>query len=59
MDSPIWGMMMSVGMISFHAAHGSDRGPDANEYYIVCRSRNGKLNVDPSPSFEKLKGVRF
>ena len=23
MDSPIWGMMMSVGMSSFHAAHGS------------------------------------
>src|SRR5579885_267657 len=22
MDSPIWGMMMSVGMISFHEAHG-------------------------------------
>jgi hypothetical protein len=21
MDSPIWGMMMSVGMISFHEAH--------------------------------------
>ena len=26
MDSPIWGMMMSVGMISFHAAHDSERG---------------------------------
>ena len=25
MDSPIWGMMMSVGMISFHAAQGSER----------------------------------
>ena len=37
MDSPIWGMMMSVGMISFHAAHGSDGGPDANEYYSGLR----------------------
>jgi hypothetical protein len=25
MDSPIWGMMMSVGMISFHEAHGPQK----------------------------------
>ena len=30
MDSPIWGMMMSVGMISFHAAHSSNSRAGCN-----------------------------
>jgi hypothetical protein len=33
MDSPIWGMMMSVGIFSFHDCLLSNRGPDANGYY--------------------------
>jgi hypothetical protein len=37
MDSPIWGMMMSVGMISFHAAHGWGHRADANKYYSGLR----------------------
>src|ERR1700728_376182 len=37
MDSPIWGMMMSVGMISFHADHGFNSGSIATEYYSVWK----------------------
>jgi hypothetical protein len=33
MDSPIWGMMMSVGMISFHKAQGPKKGLGANDHY--------------------------
>jgi hypothetical protein len=32
MDSPIWGMMMSVGMISFLEAHG-------------CQMRGGRKRI--------------
>jgi len=35
MDSPIWGMMMSVGMISFHRPHGS-RGGAGRKLYIIA-----------------------
>src|SRR6202171_287100 len=41
MDSPIWGMTMSVGMISFHRPTVRDRGLDANEYYSGCRGGVG------------------
>src|ERR1700688_10032 len=37
LESPIWGMMMSVGMISFHTAMVRDTGPDANGYYSGCK----------------------
>ena len=36
MDSPIWGMMMSVGMISFRARPiVGEKGPNATKYYSV------------------------
>jgi hypothetical protein len=36
MDSPIWGMTMSVGIISFHGPTVRNGGPATNEYYSGC-----------------------
>src|SRR5262249_61695722 len=40
MDSPIWGMMTSVGIISFHAAH-YDENPGKHNLLLYRR-----LNID-------------
>jgi hypothetical protein len=45
MDSPIWGMMMSVGMISFHGATVLKNGLGANEYYSGGKNTEAKARV--------------
>jgi len=49
MDSPIWGMMMSVGMSSFLETHDLAKRVGANEYYsgwIAQAARGLKPRID-------------
>ena len=45
-DSPIWGMTISVGIVPFHAAPASKTGAHANLHYIYPAQSNGSPEFD-------------